>query len=171
MRLPGTLVVYIGGMLYALLHAFTLTSHFFLVHLLLPLPLQQQRSRVAAQSFVAGQSSSLGVLPTSLFSNQAARNVPLTGSGEAAGLDCGWTIAGAGSTAPGYYTVPMFAVFNMGAGNVGSGNVGYRNIGFGNYGVDNIGRLNTGTGNVGYLNGGSGNAGAFNEGNFVGKCG
>ncbi len=119
---------------------------------------------VHGQSFVVGSSSSLGVLSTGLFSTSNAANVPLQGQGSAAGVDCGWSIAGAGSTEPGYFTVPRFATFNMGIGNQGSANVGYSNVGYGNFGEGNIGRLNTGTGNVGYLNGGSGNAGAFNTG-------
>ncbi len=140
-------------MLFTWLQVFTLLGHFVIFHL-------------RAQSFVPNSSSSLGVLPTSLFSTMATPNLPLQGAGEAVGLDCGWTFAGAGSTAPGYFTLPVFATFNLGAGNVGSANVGYSNVGYGNYGEANIGRLNTGTGNVGYLNGGNTNAGAFN----TGKC-
>ena len=117
-----------------------------------------------SQSFQAGQSSSLGVLSTTLFSPQASINVALSGIIPVEALNCGWNIAGAGSTAPGYYTLPFFSTFNLGSGNVGSSNVGFGNVGFGNYGTGNIGRLNTGTGNVGYLNGGSANAGAFNTG-------
>ena len=108
-------------------------------------------------------SSSIGVLPSTDFPTGEAINLPLEGSTEAH-ADCGWIIAAAGSTSPGFYTLPNFGSFNLGAGNIGQSNVGFNNIGFGNYGQSNIGRLNTGYWNIGYLNDGFNNTGALNTG-------
>ena len=112
-----------------------------------------------------GQSSSIGVLPTAAFPTINDQNVPISGVEEVV-TDCGWIYAAAGTTSPGYYSVPNFGTFNLGSGNIGQSNVGYNNTGYGNYGTGNIGRLNCGNGNIGYLNDGNGNMGALNAGNM-----
>ena len=112
---------------------------------------------------MAGSSSSISVLPTTLFPTEAAANLPFSGTISVV-PDCGWITAAAGSTAPGYYTAAVFGTFNVGSGNTGQANVGYNNTGFGNYGYSNTGRMNTGTQNTGYLNNGNNNTGAFNYG-------
>jgi hypothetical protein len=121
-------------------------------------------TRFGEASFVAGSSSSISVLPTTLFPTEAAANLPFSGTISVV-PDCGWITVAAGSTAPGYYTAAVFGTFNVGSGNTGQANVGYNNTGFGNYGYSNTGRMNTGSQNTGYLNNGNNNTGAYNYGN------
>lgn len=121
-------------------------------------------SHLISASFAPGTSSSIGVLSTASFPTTAAANLPMSGMAVVKS-DCGWHYAAAGSTAPGFYTVPNFGTFNVGGENIGQANVGFNNIGFGNYGTDNTGRLNNGKANIGYLNDGKGNMGALNTGN------
>lgn len=123
------------------------------------------KSPFTSGSFQSGVSSSIGVLSTAKFPTEAAENLPINGTVTII-PNCGWHYAAAGTTAPGFYTVPNFGTFNVGAGNIGQANVGYNNTGFGNYGTFNTGRLNNGKDNIGYLNDGSGNMGALNTGTF-----
>lgn len=116
-----------------------------------------------SRAVLRAQSSSIGVVSTASFPNQNEQNIPISGVREVV-TDCSWIYAAAGSTSPGFYSVPNFGTFNLGSGNIGQANVGYNNTGFGNYGQENIGRLNNGNGNIGYLNDGSGNMGALNVG-------
>jgi len=111
-------------------------------------------------------SSSIGALNATFQASSGAINIPTSGV-VSVRIDNGWKVAAAGSTLPGYFIVPNFALYNVGSGNAGQANIGHNNTGVANYGYRNTGRLNTGTGNIGYLNTGTGSIGALNQGSFL----